>query len=51
MLYVAASRGICPPDRATVENTVRGIVLYIDRFPERMHEQFEPLAIEALQQS
>jgi len=51
MIYVAASRGICPPGGATVGNAVRVIVVYIDQRPERMDEQFEALALEALQQS
>jgi Rap1a immunity proteins len=51
MIYVAASRGICPPDGATVGHAVRVIVAYIDQRLERMDEQFEALAIEALQQA
>jgi Rap1a immunity proteins len=49
LIYVAMSRGICPPDGATVGQAVRTIVAYIDQRPERMQEQFEPLALEALQ--
>jgi Rap1a immunity proteins len=51
MMYVAAGRGICPPHGATVENAIRVIVVYIDHRPERMQDQFEALAFEALQQS
>jgi len=51
MIYVATSRGICPPSGATVGQAVRVIVAYIDAHPERLHEQFEPLALEALQQA
>jgi hypothetical protein len=51
MMYVAASRGICPPDGTTVGHAVRVIVTYIDQRPERMREQFEALALEALQQA
>jgi Rap1a immunity proteins len=51
MIYVAASRGICPPAGATVAQAVRVIVAYIDQQPERMQEQFEPLALEALQKT
>ena len=51
MLYVAASRGIWPSSGATVGQAVKVIVAYIDVRPERLHEQFEPLAIEALQQA
>jgi hypothetical protein len=50
MIYVAASRGICPPGEPSVAKAVSVIVAYIDHRPERMHEQFEPLALEALQQ-
>jgi hypothetical protein len=51
MMYVAASRGICPPDGTTVGQAVRVIVTYIDHHPERMREPFEALALEALQQA
>ena len=51
MIYVTGSRGICPPGRATVGSAVSVIVAYIDQRPERLHEQFETLALEALQQS
>jgi hypothetical protein len=51
MMYVAASRGICPPDGAAVGDAVRLIVAYIDQRSERMHEQFEALALEALQRA
>jgi len=51
MIYVATSRGICPPSGATVGQAVKVIVAYIDARPERLHEQFEPFALEALQQA
>jgi len=43
--------GICAPKEATVGQAVRVVVAYIDQRPERMHESFRQLAIEALQQA
>src|SRR5215470_13597108 len=41
--------GICVPKEVTVGQAVR--VAYIDQRPERMHESFRQLAIEALPQA
>ena len=43
--------GICFPDGTNVEQAIRVVIRYIDRQPERMHEEFFQLAIEALQQA
>jgi hypothetical protein len=40
--------GACSPERATVGQTLRMVVRYIDQRPERMHERFEDLALEAI---
>jgi len=40
--------GACSPERSTVGQTLRVIVSYIDQRPERMHERFEDLALEAI---
>jgi hypothetical protein len=42
---------ICAPNGATVGQAVRVVTLYIDRRPERMHENFKAIALEALQQA
>src|SRR4051794_16854802 len=38
----------CPPKRVTSEQVVRVVVAYIERRPQRMHENFKELALEAL---
>jgi hypothetical protein len=43
--------GVCPPDGANVGQAVRVVILYIDQRPERLHELFLELALEALQQA
>ena len=43
--------GVCLPDRATLGQAIRVVVLHIDQRPERMHERFELLALEALQKA
>ena len=40
--------GACSPERATVGQTLRVIVRYIDERPERLSERFEDLALEAI---
>jgi hypothetical protein len=52
MLYFSRSHfGACSPDWANVGQALRVIVRYVDQRPERMHERFEFLALEALQQA
>jgi hypothetical protein len=43
--------GFCVPDRSTVGQAVRVIVAYVDQRPERMHEHFEVLVLEALRRA
>jgi hypothetical protein len=38
----------CPPSGVNKEQLVRMIVAYIERQPQRMHENFKRLALEAL---
>jgi hypothetical protein len=42
---------VCMPEGVTMGQAIRVVVAYIDQRPERMHERFETLAIEVLQQS
>jgi Rap1a immunity proteins len=42
---------ICLPDQATIGQVIRVVVLHIDQRPERMHERFELLALEALRRA
>jgi Rap1a immunity proteins len=51
MFHLDASLGFCVPDRSTVGQAVRVVVAYIDQRPERMHEYFEVLALEALRRA
>jgi hypothetical protein len=39
----------CPPDPHTSEQMVRVVLNYVEQHPERIHENFEVLAIQALQ--
>ena len=51
LVFVGRSLGICRPSGANVAQSAKVVVAYIDQRPERMHEQFESLAIEAVQQA
>jgi hypothetical protein len=51
MLHLSSALGSCVPAGVSVGQTVRVVVLYIDQRPARMHERFETLALEALQQA
>ena len=41
----------CPPSTATNTQMVRVVLAYIERRPQRMHEDFRGLAIEALHEA
>jgi hypothetical protein len=41
----------CPPKGATAAQTIRVVLAYIERRPQRMHEDFRELAIEALHEA
>jgi hypothetical protein len=51
MLYLHPRLFFCAPSGATVGQALRVVVLYIDQRPARLHERFEDLALEALQQA
>jgi hypothetical protein len=50
MLHFGSALGSCAPAAASVSRTIRVVVYYIDQRPARLHERFEDLALEALQQ-
>jgi hypothetical protein len=41
--------GVCQPANVTNFQMIRVVVKYIDERPERQHENFKPLALEAMQ--
>jgi hypothetical protein len=43
-----AAPDVCPPPEVTTGQAVRVVVKYIDDRPERLHERFNKLALEAL---
>jgi Rap1a immunity proteins len=43
--------GLCAPNQATVGQAIRVVGVYIDQRPERMHEHFERLALEAMRRA
>jgi Rap1a immunity proteins len=38
----------CPPRKVKLEQTVQAVITYIEARPERMHENFKMLVIEAI---
>ena len=46
-----ASRLFCPPGEVTVAQRARVAVTYVEARPERMHEDFRVLAVEAMQKA
>jgi hypothetical protein len=38
----------CPPNNASLEQTVRAVIAYMEARPQRMNEPFKKLAIEAV---
>jgi hypothetical protein len=50
-LVYARSVFLCVPEGATPEQGVRVVVKYIEARPERMHEPFGKLALEALEEA
>src|ERR1700757_2079207 len=48
LAFGISGRDICKPERVTNNQVVAVVVKYIEARPERMHEQFDDLAIEAL---
>jgi hypothetical protein len=41
----------CRPDGATIEQAMRVVLAYIERRPQRMHDGFKELALEALHEA
>ena len=48
IFYYSRRFNVCIPTGANVGQTARIVVQYIDRLPARHHEDFLPLAVEAL---
>ena len=49
MLYLSGPVfGLCTPEGANLEQVLRVVVRYIDQRPDRTHERFENLALEAV---
>jgi hypothetical protein len=46
--YATHHYGACVPDNATIGQIARIVVTYIERQPERWHEDFRALALEAM---
>ena len=51
LYFGRTSFNVCIPEGVTMGQAIRVVVAYIDQHPERMHERFETLALEVLQQS
>jgi Rap1a immunity proteins len=51
LYFGRTSFNVCMPESVTMGQAIRVVVAYIDQRPERMHERFETLALEVLQQS
>jgi hypothetical protein len=47
--YGVGGRDFCPPNGVTTVQSVTVVVKYIEARPQRMHEDFGKLAIEAMQ--
>ena len=50
-LVYARSVFLCVPEGATPEQGIRVVIKYIEARPERMHEPFGKLALEALEEA
>jgi len=49
--YPSRLFGVCPPDEVTLAQRARVAVTYVEARPERMHEDFRALAVEAMQKA
>ena len=49
LYFGRTSFNVCMPEGVTMGEAITVVVAYIDQRPERMHERFETLALEALQ--
>lgn len=48
---IESGLGVCAPASSTSGQAIRVVVKYIDDRPARMHENFKPLALEALREA
>lgn len=46
-----AGAGLCPPDGVTVGQMTRVVVKYLEQNPQRLHEDFKKLALEAMRRA
>jgi Ssp1 endopeptidase immunity protein Rap1a len=51
LVYGAGGNHFCQPNGATSDQVVAVVVKYIEARPERMHERFGDLALEALEEA
>ena len=51
LYFGRTSFNVCIPEGVTMGQAIRVVVAYIDQRPERLHDRFETLALEVLQQS
>jgi hypothetical protein len=51
LYFGRTSFNVCIPEGVTMGQAIRVVVAYIDQRPERLHDRFETLALEILQQS
>ena len=49
--YASQLLGVCPPDDVTEALRARVAVTYVEAHPERMHEDFRVLAVEAMKKT
>lgn len=49
--YLGNASRFCPPDGASIDQTKKVVLKYIEDRPERLHEPFVFLAIEALRKA
>lgn len=47
LAFMGSRGGFCLPDQVTGQQLVRVVVTFLDRKPERLHESFRSLAVEA----
>jgi Rap1a immunity proteins len=48
LIYLSSHVGICPPEEGTMGQAVRVVVRYMEMRPQRLHEPFKQLAVDAM---
>jgi Rap1a immunity proteins len=48
LTFFSREAGICPPEEGTMAQAVRVVVRYMEARPERLHEPFRQLAVDAM---